>query len=244
MKISDHFGYELYEKTARSYDKDRFTSKTGRWLDCCQKHLIHSLLGDIRGKRILEIGSGTGRITEFLCQLGGKVIALEPAENMNVIARSRFIDNNLQEPEFIIERIEDYNSNGKNYDAIVSTNVFGHLLYPLMFFQKCGELLYPDGSLLFNFPNMRSLYILNGLFVNISGRAIQRRVFSHWYWPCTINKFLTSTGFHVIKKAGHFYLPINNNFNPSIPIMYILNKIFSKPQGGLAPSVFVLAKRK
>lgn len=243
MTESGRYNCELYKKTANKYDKDRFSSKIGQWVDSCQKCIIRSLLMDITRKRVLEIGSGTGRITELLVQLGGNVTAMEPAEAMIEVARNRFVEKQLQQPKFVLGAIENYNSNSESYDFIVSVNVFGHLLDPFLFFEKCRALLSPQGKILFNFPSLRSPYILGGFMVNARKRALQYKVYSHWYWPSTIEKILNKTGFKILNQAGHLYLPINRCFFV-LPIVQTLNTVVSISKGWFAPSVFIFAECK
>src|SRR6266576_1608027 len=49
--------------------------------------------GDLRaGSRVLEVGSGTGKLTELLVERGLVVDAVEPGQNMIAVARGRVGD--------------------------------------------------------------------------------------------------------------------------------------------------------
>ena len=244
MNKLDRFSYELYEKTAVDYDRFRFMGISGRWVDKVQKQIIKSLLVDITDKRVLEAGSGTGRITEFLVERGGKVTTIEPAKSMTEVARKRFLENGLPQPDFISGTLENYNSHGDTYDLIVSVNVFGHLSTPYLFFRKCRNLLSPGGKMLFNFPNLNSFYLPIGFLVNICGKSITNRVFSRWYNPNTIQKMLNISGFRILNQAGHFYVPIGRQLFVLLPIIRVLDTIFGRAKSCLAPSIFILAERK
>ena len=63
-----------------------------------EKNEVRALkeMADWRGKRVLEIGCGSGRLTKRLAQLGAQVDALDPDKKLIVMARkelpSRFSD--------------------------------------------------------------------------------------------------------------------------------------------------------
>ena len=63
-----------------------------------EKNEVRALkeMADWRGKRVLEIGCGSGRLTKRLAQLGAQVNALDPDKKLIVMARkelpSRFSD--------------------------------------------------------------------------------------------------------------------------------------------------------
>lgn len=66
-------GYDLY---ASSYDENLM------YLNSFEKGSLEKLLGSIKGKRVLDIGCGTGRIIQMLRDAGAKIVALDISEEM------------------------------------------------------------------------------------------------------------------------------------------------------------------
>src|SRR3989344_738686 len=85
---------------AQEYAKRNFPKKD--WIYGYQPVL--ELLGDIKGKRILDYGSGSGKFSRVLAEKGAEVVAVDPTENMLVLARTqncqrinyqRIVDNDI-----------------------------------------------------------------------------------------------------------------------------------------------------
>lgn len=78
---------------ARSYDGDRFTSLAGRTLNRLERRVIARALASVavtgRTPLVLDAPCGTGRITEWLLELGYEVMGADIAGPMLEIARSR-----------------------------------------------------------------------------------------------------------------------------------------------------------
>ena len=47
--------------------------------------LVATVLGDVRGLDVLEVGAGTGKWTRLLLELGAKVTVVEPDDDMRAV---------------------------------------------------------------------------------------------------------------------------------------------------------------
>jgi 2-polyprenyl-3-methyl-5-hydroxy-6-metoxy-1,4-benzoquinol methylase len=74
---------EGYSKWAASYD----AFENG--LIILEEPLIRELIGDVRGKRVLDAGCGTGRHARWMAAAGGRVQAVDPTDAMRAIAEER-----------------------------------------------------------------------------------------------------------------------------------------------------------
>ncbi len=76
------------EQTANRYDR-WYETGFGRWADKLEKQLLAELLGPVEGKRILDIGCGTGHFSLWLAAMGCKVTAIDRSDAMLQIAQAK-----------------------------------------------------------------------------------------------------------------------------------------------------------
>jgi SAM-dependent methyltransferase len=101
------------------------------------------------GKRVLEIGCGTGNFTEKFAESGADIIAVDISPDLLKIAKSK---NLLSEKvTFLEKRFEDCDVDGP-FDAVIGSSILHHLdLIPAL--DKMFSLLKPSGSISFAEPN-------------------------------------------------------------------------------------------
>jgi SAM-dependent methyltransferase len=94
------------------------------------------------GSRILEIGCGTGKLTELLVERGLRIHAIEPGANLVEAARRRIGDSDAV--EFEIAKFEDAELRDRAYDAVFSATAF-HWVEPAVGWAKVARILVPGG---------------------------------------------------------------------------------------------------
>ena len=62
-KIKRHY---QTKELVHDYEKERFSSLIGSLIDQEEKIFVKEILGQLKPGKILEIGAGTGRITQIL----------------------------------------------------------------------------------------------------------------------------------------------------------------------------------
>ncbi len=102
--------------------------------------------------RILEVGSGSGWITEILVALGYEVHGIEPCSDMIEIARQRVtkaIDHwQVKNPppfDFFCQTLEECSLSSEHYDAIFLHATLHHIIDERAGFLQCQRLLKPGG---------------------------------------------------------------------------------------------------
>lgn len=73
-------GYNIWAKKYDEYLK---------YLDSFEQDKLMKLIGDIKGKKVLDMGCGTGRIIPNLLEKGGEVIAADISEEMLKIVNKK-----------------------------------------------------------------------------------------------------------------------------------------------------------
>ena len=96
------------------------------------------------GSSVVEVGCGTGKLTELLAARGLHVDAVDPGARMIEVARRRVGDSSLV--RFHISRFEDVALPESSFDAVCSATAF-HWIDPAVGWRKAAALLKPDGVL-------------------------------------------------------------------------------------------------
>jgi SAM-dependent methyltransferase len=96
------------------------------------------------GSRVVEIGSGTGKLTEALVERGLVIDAVEPGANMAAAARRRVGESAAV--TFHIGRFEDVDLPGEAFDALFSATAF-HWVDPTVGWAKAASCLREGGVL-------------------------------------------------------------------------------------------------
>lgn len=110
--------------------------------------VLFNLLGDIKGKQILDAGSGTGYLSRLLAKRGAKVTAVEPSESL-------FSYSSKLEKEYPLDIThirEDLSlfSQPNMYDYVVANMVFMDILDYQTAIKNCIDSLKINGELIFS----------------------------------------------------------------------------------------------
>ena len=140
--MSEHsitFNQQCYDLWADQYDHEPNSTVAvdDRHFPSVWKHL--------HNQRVLEIGSGTGRHTVRLAELGNDVTGIELSQRMLHIAKRRLKGQTVQ---WIHADFLSYTGFAiETFDAVVISLVLEHIAGPAIFFQKAGSLLKRGGEL-------------------------------------------------------------------------------------------------
>lgn len=240
---SDKADYLLYEKTAKTYDRQRFTGRAGEWGHNRQISILQSLVQDWQDKKVLEIGCGTGRITEVLARWGADVTATDISEEMLKVAQTRFCsDRELPMPKFRVMSVFDIDMDLQEYDYVIMVNVLGRLSHAREAIWKISSNISKTCRFVFTFPSLTSILLPFGLTVNLRGKSLARDVTSHWYTPKTIEKYCNDAGLVIVEWRGNHYVPVPRLLFPTLPLFWICDKCLAKSFPKKCPSVFVVSR--
>jgi SAM-dependent methyltransferase len=103
-----------------------------------------ALAGLGAGSQVVEIGAGTGKLTEELIAFGLRVDAVDPGRNMIELARRRVNDSQLV--RFHVGRFEEVSLPEGRYDALFAASSF-HWVDPSVGWAKAAALLRPGGTI-------------------------------------------------------------------------------------------------
>jgi SAM-dependent methyltransferase len=94
---SEHYSYAAYADPAmaETFDAKRFGGPIGQILLEDQERVLAEFLGDVSGRRILDLGTGTGRAAMALARRGALVTGVDASSEMLRVARTRAKDASL-----------------------------------------------------------------------------------------------------------------------------------------------------
>jgi len=105
----------LYNCLAVIYDPISFLVSAGQW----NTWRLYAL-DYIRGKEVLEIGFGTGRLLAALYSLGYYVTGIDPSTRMHALAKKR-LPEELTKSRLIVCRVQKMPFPDASFDTVIST---------------------------------------------------------------------------------------------------------------------------
>lgn len=113
---------------------------------------IFERLGGLDGKRIMEVGCGSGAITTYLAMKGAHSVGVDVSAGMLAIARKRAEVNRVSDRVELVESpLEEIEEPDCAFDAVIANQVLHHLDLPRAM-TTIARLLAPGGRALFAEP--------------------------------------------------------------------------------------------
>jgi SAM-dependent methyltransferase len=129
---------KVFNEVALKYDRNRPAYPDALVDRACEVAGI----GD--GDRVLEVGCGTGQLTSSLLARGLRVTALEPGDQLIILAEENLKD--AGDVKFLHARLEDVQLPREGYQAVFSASAI-HWVDPDLGWRKIAEALAHNGTL-------------------------------------------------------------------------------------------------
>ena len=122
-------------------------------------HWVYERISPALGRRVLEVGSGTGNITQFLCAGGREVTATDIVPSYRSQLERLFDGNpNVRVEKFDLTAEAPYEFVADPFDSVVCLNVLEHIEEDLFALAQMRDSLAPGGKLALLVPAHRFLY--------------------------------------------------------------------------------------
>ena len=199
------------------------------------------------GKRVLDVGCGTGQVACMLAQKGYEVVGIDYSPEMIKLSRQNAESMGLgAKTKFVVGEIEALVSKGRRFDAIVALGYFEYILAPIPVIASVNALLGPSGICIAQIWNRwrlpRLLDFRDGpckLFNPLAyvSKALQKtEVFAErvlgrprknmagpaplirkWYSPVLLDRLMSEAGLSKCDHAGHLFAGLGYDGKRLVP---------------------------
>jgi ubiquinone/menaquinone biosynthesis C-methylase UbiE len=204
---SRHYSYEVYADPAMAerFDAMRFSGPIGRLIAETQEQQIAAFLAPLEGRRVLDVGTGTGRAAIALAKRGAIVTGVDASAEMLEVAARRAEEAQAR-VTFTRGDAHRLEFPDRAFDAVVCLRV---LMHTPDWRASLGELCrVASQRVVFDYPSLYSGAALQALVrrvTHVMNPAVEAyRVFS----PGAVSRALADAGFRVTADHRQFVLPI------------------------------------
>lgn len=235
----------FYDRESHQYDRDRLREPRGTSNARAQSAIIESFNKQWENKRILEIGTGTGRIAMELAVKGSNVVGVDFSAGMLGVARRKLRASHGTGLNLVRANGRSLPFADSSFDGCVCVNVLGHVPDFRGVLSEISRVLKDGAFAIVSFPNLLSLYLPFGIFVNLRKRSIRKNVFSRWLFPRELDIAAGACGLGLKSVAGHVHIP---GGIPAPLVWKMLSRLdrllrFS-PLRRISPTLFLRLERK
>lgn len=137
---------------ADAYETDTSTGVIGDSLDVIEgldayNHWVYDLLKDHVGGRVLEVGCGTGNITQYLARSADEVVGIDPVARFIDRFRQRFAGSGaVTSHRCTLADLTAPTEDAACFDSVVSCNVFEHIEDHVGALEQVATHLRPGGK--------------------------------------------------------------------------------------------------
>jgi len=177
--LPSDIGYDL--AAARYDEKDGY-------LNSFEKGQVADVLGDLSGKKILDVGAGTGRLSLGFAKQGASVTALDLSGKMLQI-----LTRNNPRIETQIADAEALPFADNTFDIVVAAFLIVHLKDPARFFDEAYRVLKDDGKFLVTNINQKEP-------PEIKTKEGMIKIESYYHRPEKVKQILEDLAFGIEKE--------------------------------------------
>jgi SAM-dependent methyltransferase len=203
----DHYSYAAYADPvmARTFDSRRFSGPIGELIAHSQARVLANMIGRIKDREVLDVGTGTGRAAFILALGGAKVTGVDASEEMLHIARQRAAEQ-LLSIKFQRGDAHALDFADRSFDAVVS---FRMLMHTPQWTRCVAELCrVAERLVIVDYPSATSVALIESLARRAMAAAGAKtepyRVFTHR----AITDAFDRNGFRIRSVHRQFVLPI------------------------------------
>ena len=202
-----HYSYTMYADPgmARTFDARRFGGPIGDLVQRAQARVLANMVGRIQDRRILDVGTGTGRVAILLAHGAAKVTAVDASEEMLAIARQRAADE-LVKVKFQLGDAHHLDFPNRDFDAVVAFRLLMHTpQWKLCLAELCRV---SDRLVIIDYPSATSFALLESTARRIAQALGLHTEAYRVFTRKAIADALDENGYRIRSMHRQFVLPI------------------------------------
>lgn len=203
----NHYSYTTYAdpETARTFDARRFGGPIGDLIASTQARVLANLIGTIRDRVILDVGTGTGRAALLLAHGGANVTAVDASSAMLAVARRRATEEGAP-VRFLVGDAHALDFSDRSFDVALSLRV---IMHTPQWRQCIGELCrVADRLVIVDYPSAHSVAAIESTSRRVAHAAGFETEAYRVFTDRTIADAFASHGFRIRSVHRQFVLPI------------------------------------
>ncbi|MGE0630237.1 MAG: class I SAM-dependent methyltransferase [Hyphomicrobiales bacterium] len=126
-----------------AYDKWR-SSEVGRITDRLERQLVLELVGEVSGRRVLDVGCGDGELAVELAKRGATVAGIDTSAAMIAAAKKRARRDNL-DIAFQVATAEELPFPSEQFDVVTAITILCFVENPAPVFREAARVMRPGG---------------------------------------------------------------------------------------------------
>lgn len=202
-----HYSYEVYADPALAerFEGMRFSGPIGRLVADTQARQLLDALSPIDGRRVLDVGTGTGRAAIVLAKAGATVTGIDASREMLAVAERRAREAGVP-VSFRHGDAHRLDVPDRSFDAVVCLRVLMHTPdWRASLRELCRA---AAGRVVFDYPSLYSAAAVQAAVRRLTRRFDSRVEAYRVFAPAAIARLLADAGFRVVADHRQFVLPI------------------------------------
>ncbi|MEO5700726.1 MAG: bifunctional 2-polyprenyl-6-hydroxyphenol methylase/3-demethylubiquinol 3-O-methyltransferase UbiG [Casimicrobiaceae bacterium] len=176
---------------------------------------VEGVVGDLAGKRVLDVGCGGGILAEALAQRGAQVLGIDLAERALGVAKLHKLESGVSVDYRLVSAETLAEEMPAAFDVITCMEMLEHVPDPNGIVAACGRLLRPGGVAAFSTINRNAkAYLYAILGAEYVLRLLPRGThdYARFLRPAEIARFGREAGLVPDAMAGVTYNPLARTF--------------------------------
>ena len=205
---TDHYSYTHYAsaETANSFDERRFGGPIGSLIAASQAKTLSDFVGPFQHRRILDVGTGTGRAAILFARGGAHVTAVDASDQMLEVARARAAEAGAQNISFAVGDAHALDFVDRSFDVVCCLRVLMHTpQWRVAIAELCRV---ADQRVIVDYPSTASAAVVESLVRRVAYTAGVATEPYRTFTDRAIARALGECGFRVRSVHRQFVLPI------------------------------------
>ncbi len=186
-----------YDRNANDYDRIRFGTVGGQYVSEKEQQFVASI---IRGSRVLEVGTATGRFAVSLTHRGADYIGIDVSQKMLQLTRYR-----TNRSASVIQMDGTMLGFTEGFDYVLCIRTFHFLPEPLKAVRGMYDSLKPGGKCLITFETDN---ILRRLVFRLSRGSPSYVSNQSYYRKSEVEQMFSEAGFKAVKSGNVMRIPV------------------------------------